>query len=75
MLRSISVVSSRLRYTTWGMLSPRRALQVDPEKIRSIMEWVAPKSVYEVRYFMGLVGYYWRFIRKFLQISYPITSL
>ena len=39
------------------------------------MEWVAPRNVNEVRYFMGLVGYYRRFIKNFSQISYPITSL
>ena len=39
------------------------------------MEWVAPKNVDEVRSFMGLEFYYKRFIKKFSQISYPITSL
>lgn len=39
------------------------------------MEWVDPKSVDEVRYFMGMEGYYRRFIKNFSQISYPITLL
>eukprot|EP00253_Pinus_taeda_P007066 PITA_07066 len=50
-------------------------ITVDLEKIRAIMEWVAPKSLNWVRYFMGLAGYYSRFIRNFSQVSYPITSL
>ena len=39
------------------------------------MEWEIPKNVDEVRSFMGLVGYYRRFIGKFSRISYPMTSL
>jgi hypothetical protein len=31
---------------------------VDPDKIRSIMEWPNPKDVFDIRSFMGLVGYY-----------------
>ena len=58
-----------------GHVVSKEGIAVDPEKIRAIMEWLAPKSVDEVRYFMGLASYYWRFIRNFLQITYPITSL
>jgi len=58
----------------WNVVS-EEGIVVDLEKIRAIMEWVAPKNVDEVRYFMGLVGYYRRFIKKFLQFSYHITSL
>ena len=50
-------------------------IPLDQEKIRAIMEWVAPKILDEVRYFMRLAGYYRRFLRNFSQISYPITSL
>lgn len=39
------------------------------------MEWETPKNVDEVRSFMGLVGYYRRFVRNLLCIGYPITSL
>jgi hypothetical protein len=39
------------------------------------MDWPAPRNVTEVRYFMGLVGYYRRFIKGFSKIGNPITSL
>ena len=58
-----------------GHVVSKEGIAVDPEKIRTIMEWVAPKNIYEVRYFTRLAIYYRRFIRNFLQIAYPITSL
>ena len=59
----------------FGHVVSKEGIAVDPKKIRAIMEWVAPKSVDEVRSIMGLENYYRSFIRNFLQISYPITSL
>jgi hypothetical protein len=48
---------------------------VDPENIKAIMDWPTPRNVFEVRSFMGLVGYYRRFIKGFSKIIHPITSL
>jgi hypothetical protein len=48
---------------------------VDPEKIEAIKGWIAPKNVIEFRSFMGLAGYYKRFIAGFSRIAHPITSL
>jgi hypothetical protein len=50
-------------------------IAVDPSKGRDILDWEPPKSVYQVRSFLGLVGYYRRFIPNFSKISKPITEL
>jgi hypothetical protein len=48
---------------------------VDPGKVRDVLDWKPPKSVHQVRSFLGLVGYYRRFILNFSKISKPITEL
>jgi hypothetical protein len=48
---------------------------VDPKKIEVIREWSAPKNVTKFISFMGLDGYYKRFIAGFSRIDHPITSL
>ena len=58
-----------------GNVVSKDDIVIDPEKIRDIMEWEAPKNVDEVRSFMGLAGYYRRFIGNFSCIAYPITSM
>jgi hypothetical protein len=45
------------------------------EKVEAIQEWSAPRNAAEVRYFMGLAGYYRRFIVGFSKLAHPITSL
>jgi hypothetical protein len=58
-----------------GHIISEEGIVVDPEKVEAIREWPAPRNVEEVRSFMGLVGYYRRFIARFSKIAHFITSL
>jgi len=48
---------------------------VDPAKVEAVIEWECPKSVTEVRSFVGWAGYYMRFIEGFSKIVAPLTQL
>ena len=50
-------------------------IAVDPEKIKTIMEWKIPQNVADIRSFMGLFNYYRRFIEGFSKIAFQNTSL
>ena len=50
-------------------------VSVDPEKVEEVMSWERPKSVFEIRIFLGLAGYYRRFIENFSRIAAPMTRL
>nr|GEV94764.1 putative reverse transcriptase domain-containing protein [Tanacetum cinerariifolium] len=50
-------------------------IHVDPAKIEAIKSWAVPTSPTEVRQFLGLAGYYRRFIKEFSLIAKPLTKL
>ena len=48
---------------------------VDPEKVKVVVEWTRPTSVFEIRSFLGLAGYYRCLIEGFFKLSGPLTTL
>ena len=53
----------------------KEGVQPDPSKIKSILEWEVLKNVTEIQSFLGLAGYYIRFVNDFSVIAIPLTNL
>jgi hypothetical protein len=58
-----------------GHIISNGGILVDPTKVKEIVAWSTPTTVTEIRSFLGLVGYYQRFIEGFSKIAKPMTSL
>ncbi|KAF8047205.1 hypothetical protein N665_3149s0002 [Sinapis alba] len=58
-----------------GHIVSADGVSVDQEKIKCIREWPQPKSATEIRSFLGLAGYYRKFIKGFSSIAQPMTKL
>ncbi|KAI3492741.1 hypothetical protein L1887_42593 [Cichorium endivia] len=58
-----------------GHVVSKEGIHVDPTKIKAIENWEAPRTPTEIRQFLGLAGYYRRFIQKFSKIAKPLTAL
>ena len=58
-----------------GFIVTPEGLQMDPEKIRSVVEWPTPKNVKEVQSFLEFANFYRKFIEKYSKIATPLTEL
>ncbi|GJW21272.1 hypothetical protein Tco_0031894 [Tanacetum coccineum] len=82
LLRSEKLYAKFLKCDFWldfvqflGHVIDSSGVHVDPAKIEAIKNWAAPTTPTEVRQFLGLAGYYRRFIKEFSLISKPLTKL
>ena len=51
------------------------SVSMDLEKVEAVMSWERSKSVFQIRSFLGLTGYYRRFIEDFSRLAAPMTRL
>jgi len=58
-----------------GHIVSKEGLSVDPQKVEAVTNWPTPKNATEVRSFLGLVGYYWRFAQDISKMATPLTNL
>ena len=52
-----------------------KGIETDPKKIEAIVYWPGPRTVHEVRTFLGFTKYYRKFVYKYVQIARPLNKL
>ena len=58
-----------------GHVISKEGISMDPAKIAAVVDWPRPSNVTEVRSFLGMAGYYQRFVKDFSNIAFPLTQL
>jgi hypothetical protein len=58
-----------------GHVISAEGIAVDPSKIQEVLDLKSPRSMTQICSFLGLAGYYWRFILNFFKITKPMTKL
>jgi hypothetical protein len=58
-----------------GHVISKEGIAVNPSKVQAVLDWQVPTNVKEIRGFLGMAGYYRRFIEGFSKIAGPMTKL
>ena len=60
--------------TFLGHVVSGEGVATDPEKVRLVLQWPVPSNLNELRSFLGLIGYYRRYVEGYSKIASPLTS-
>ncbi|KAK4411556.1 Transposon Ty3-I Gag-Pol polyprotein [Sesamum angolense] len=71
----IVFIDDILIYSSSRHVVSKEGVQPDPAKVKAIMEWEPPKNVSKVQSFLGLAGYYRRFVKDFSVVAKHLTNL
>ncbi|KAA3466562.1 DNA/RNA polymerases superfamily protein [Gossypium australe] len=74
-LRIVLQILREKEVTFLGHVVSAEGIRVDPRKIEAVLDWKPPRSVAEIRSFLGLAGYYRRFVKGFSSVAAPLTKL
>jgi hypothetical protein len=58
-----------------GHIISAEGVSIDPGKVKDVLNWMPPTTILEIQSFLGLAGYYRRFIKDFSKIAKPMTKL
>ena len=57
-----------------GHIISNKGIQMDSKKVDAILKWPHPRNLQELQMFLGLVGFYRKYIREYAKIAIPMTN-
>ena len=63
------------KITYLGHIVSAKGIETDPKKIKAVKDWRTPKTVTDIRSFLGFTNHYQRFIKGYAKVSRPLNSL
>ena len=58
-----------------GVVMSQGKIEMEEDKVAGVLNWLAPRTVRDIRKFLGLANYYRRFVKDFAKIAQPLNSL